>query len=123
MSPIDLRLTINAFDARDDSTIEMVRSTLDCTQFRRDYDILKSFSFPVQISPQITTGKTFALMNLNNDVTHLTIHKEKFVPMNVYCLKKLNSLIINNTRFYEFGLDDESIRGMPAEIGLLTSLR
>lgn len=102
--------------------IQTERNTLDCTKFRRDYDILRSLPFPVEVSPVITDNKTFALMDLNSHVTDLTIYKEKFVPLNIYCLKNLNSLTINNTRFYEFGLDDESLRGIPAEIGLLSSL-
>ncbi|CAF4153621.1 unnamed protein product, partial [Adineta steineri] len=102
---------------------ESERNTLDCTKFQRDYDIIKSLPFSVQISPTDTAAKTFALMNNNNDVTELTIYKEKFVPLNVYCLKKLISLTIHETRFYEFNLDDQTIRSIPAEIGQLTLLR
>jgi hypothetical protein len=99
------------------------RNALDCSTFGRDYDILKSLPFPVLISPLVTINKTFAMMNLTNHVTELTIYKERFVPLNVYCLKNLNALTIYNTDFYEYGLDDESFRTIPREIGQLSSLR
>jgi len=121
--PQDFQIAIEESNTLDNSMIETERNTVNCTQFRRDYDILRSFSFPVEVSPVITVNKTFALMNINNQVTDLTIHKEKFIPLSVYCLKNLNSLIINNTRFSEFNLDDQSIQGIPSQIGLLTSLK
>ncbi|CAF1045795.1 unnamed protein product [Adineta steineri] len=82
---------------------ENERSTLDCTKFPRDIDIIRSLPFPVQLSPTSTVAKTFALMNNNNDVTELTIYKENL--------------------FYEFNLDDQTVRSIPAEIGQLTLLR
>ncbi|CAF1311788.1 unnamed protein product [Adineta ricciae] len=104
---------------------EREASTLNCSKYRRDYDIVKSFPFSVQTSPQVTANKTYVLMDTNNAVTDLTIYKEKYVPMNVYCLKNLKSLTIVNTRFYEFPNDDLGVRAIPAEIGelkLLTQL-
>ncbi|CAF1053401.1 unnamed protein product [Adineta steineri] len=98
------------------------KSILDCTKFQRDYDIIKSLPFSVLISPHVATEKTHAVMNNNNEITQLTIYKEKFIPLNVYCLKNLTSLIIHNTKFYEFNLDDQTIRTIPAEIGRLTLL-
>ncbi|CAF3656543.1 unnamed protein product [Rotaria sp. Silwood1] len=62
-------------------------------------------------------------MNLTSHVTELTIYNERYVPLNVYCLKNLNKLVIYDTNFYEYSLDDESIRAIPSEIGLLRSLR
>ncbi|CAF0977821.1 unnamed protein product [Adineta steineri] len=82
-----------------------------------------SLPFDVPVSPSNTVAKTYALTNNSNVVTDLTIYKEKFVPLNIYCFKNLISLTIYETRFYEFNLDDPSIRSIPAEIGQLISLR
>ncbi|CAF2073313.1 unnamed protein product [Rotaria magnacalcarata] len=118
----DIETQSKSPDGVNDNTKPNERTTLDCTQFRRDYDILKSFHFLVPVNPPVTTSKTYATMNITNHVIELTIYNESFVPLNVYCLKNLNMLTILNTDFYQYGLDDQTIRPIPSEIGQLSLL-
>ncbi|CAF1325001.1 unnamed protein product [Adineta steineri] len=102
--------------------ISRIHSPLDCTQFNNDYEILSSFSFVTHLNPIFpSTSQTHGLMDSNENVYNLNIANQKFVPITVFCLKSLKNLYIRNTSFYEFELDDNSIRSLPSEIELLAS--
>ncbi|CAF1371365.1 unnamed protein product [Adineta steineri] len=105
--------------------ISRIQSPLDCTQFNGDYEILSSFSFVTHLNPiLLSSSQTYGLMDSNENIYYLNIANEKFVPTTVFCLKSLRELYIRNTSFYEFELDDNSIRSLPSEIELLaTSLQ
>ncbi|CAF1279735.1 unnamed protein product [Adineta steineri] len=102
--------------------ISRIHSPLDCTQYNNDYEILSSFSFVTHLNPILSSpSQTYGLMDSNENVYKLNIVHEKFVPTTVFCLKSLRQLEIRNTSFYEFELDDNSIRSLPSEIELLAT--
>ncbi|CAF1327795.1 unnamed protein product [Adineta steineri] len=104
--------------------ISRIHSPLDCTQFNNDYEILSSFSFVTHLNPISPSElQTYGLMDSNENVYKLNIANEKFTPLTVFCLKSLRELYIRNTSFYEFELDDNSIRALPSEIEFLSSLQ
>ncbi|CAF1388058.1 unnamed protein product [Adineta steineri] len=102
--------------------ISRIHSPLDCTQYNDDYEILSSFSFVTHLNPISSSPlQTYGLMDSNERVYKLIIVNQKFVPLTVFCLKSLGELNITNTSFYEFQLDDNSIRTLPSEIALRAS--
>lgn len=72
---------------------------LDCSKFKRDLDVLRSFSYPIQLNPLITTGKTYAIMNSASQVEELSIYNEINLPIDVFCLIHLRTLRVNGTPF------------------------
>jgi hypothetical protein len=72
---------------------------IDCSQFQRDLDVLRSFSYPVQLNPLITAGKTYAVMNSDSQVEELNIYQQNIVSLNIFCLVHLHNLRINGARF------------------------
>ncbi|CAF1371401.1 unnamed protein product [Adineta steineri] len=102
--------------------ISRIQSPLDCTQYNDDYELLSSFSFVTHLNPiSSSISQTYGLMDSNDNVYYLNIANEKFVSLTVFCLKSLQELHIRSTSFYEFQLDDNSIRALPSEIELLAS--
>lgn len=72
---------------------------LDCSKFKRDLDVLRSFSYLVQLNPLITTDKTYAVMNAASQVEELSIYRETNLPLDVFCLVNLHTLRVNGTPF------------------------
>jgi Leucine-rich repeat (LRR) protein len=97
---------------------------IDCSTFKRDFDVLRSFSFVVQMDPLITTGKTYAIMNSNSQVEELSIYHEIGLPLDVFCLVHLRTLRVNGTPFISKSeLDDNQIStGLSPLIGRLNKL-
>ncbi|CAF1388077.1 unnamed protein product [Adineta steineri] len=102
--------------------ISRIHSPLDCTQFNNDYEILSSFSFVTHLNPiLLSSSQTYGLMDSNENIYKLQIVNQKLVPLTVFCLKSLRELYIQKTSFYEFELDDNSIRALPSEIEMLAT--
>lgn len=99
-------------------------ANIDCSKFKRDLDVLRSFSFVVQINPIITTEKTYAIMNSNSQVEELSIYHEISLPLDVFCLVNLHTLQVNSTPFVaRFEPNDPSIStGLSPLISRLTKL-
>jgi len=100
-------------------------ANLDCSRFKRDLDVLRSFSYPVQLNPLITTGKTYAIMNSDSQVEELNIYHQINLPLDVFCLIHLQTLRVNGTPFVShFELDDDIIStGLSPLISRLNQLR
>jgi Leucine-rich repeat (LRR) protein len=98
---------------------------LDCSKFKRDLDVLRSWSYPVQVNPLVTTGKTYANMNSASQVEELSIVHQVNLPLDVFCLVHLHTLRVNGTPFVrQFELDDNTIStGLSPLIGRLNRLR
>jgi leucine-rich repeat protein SHOC2 len=58
-------------------------------------------------------------MDANENVYYLNIANQRFVPTTVFCLKSLQILFVRSTSFYQFGIDDDFVCQLPAEIELL----
>ena len=85
---------------------ETTSQFLDCSKFKRDLDVIRSFSFVVQMNPLIKTNKTYAIMNSNSQIEELNIFHEVQLPIDVFCLVSLHTLQVNGTPFVhknEFG--------------------
>ena len=85
---------------------ETTSQFLDCSKFKRDLDVIRSFSFVVQMNPLIKTNKTYAIMNSNSQIEELNIFHEVQLPIDVFCLVSLHALQVNGTPFVhknEFG--------------------
>jgi Leucine-rich repeat (LRR) protein len=98
---------------------------LDCSKFKRDLDVLRSFSYTVQLNPLITTGKTYAIMNSDSQVEELSIYHQVNLTFDVFCLVHLQTLRINGTPFVSrFELDDNTVStGLSPLISRLNKLR
>jgi Leucine-rich repeat (LRR) protein len=98
---------------------------LDCSKFKRDLDVLRSFSYSVQLNPLITTGKTYAIMNSDSQVEELSIYHQTNLPLDVFCLIHLHTLRVNSTPFVsQFQFDDDIISiGLSPLISRLNQLR
>lgn len=105
--------------------LELNHDRLDCSRFKRDLDVLRSFSYPVQLNPLITAGKTYANMNAASQVEELSIFREVDLPLDVFCLVHLQTLRVNGTPFVaHFDIDDNLVpTGLSPLIGRLTRLR
>jgi Leucine-rich repeat (LRR) protein len=88
-------------------------------------DVLRSFSYPVQLNPLITAAKTYAIMNSTGQVEELSIYHQVNLPLDVFCLTQLHTLRVNSTPFVsQFELDDNIVStGLSPLIGRLTRLR
>ncbi|CAF1158253.1 unnamed protein product [Adineta ricciae] len=85
-------------------------STLDCSSFQSDRDIIRSFQFRILINPPesaISVDDTYAMVNNQGQVTELNFWG-KSVPSSIYCLKNLNSLNIQYTS--NFSISTEIVR-------------
>ncbi|CAF4212524.1 unnamed protein product [Adineta steineri] len=73
---------------------------IHCPQYETDSDIIKLFPFSVQLNPALTkSSMTHGLMT-NGRINYIQIFNEKFcIPSNIFCLKYLETLIINNSYF------------------------
>ena len=98
---------------------------LDCSKFKRDVDILRSFPYLVQLNPMIKTTQTYAIMNDKSQVEELYIQNEINLSQDVFCLVNLHTLKVNGTRFVSrFELDDPSLStGLSPLISRLHRLR
>jgi hypothetical protein len=105
--------------------LEFNHDRLDCTRFKRDLDVLRFFSYPVQLNPLITAGKTYANMNSASQVEELSIFREVDLPLDVFCLINLQTLRVNGTPFVaHFDIDDNLVpTGLSPLISRLTRLR
>lgn len=78
---------------------------MDCSKFKRDFDVIRSFPFTVQVNPVVTTDKTYAVINTASQLEELTIYQESYLPLDVFCLTNLQVLRVVGTPFaphYEF---------------------
>ncbi|CAF3331190.1 unnamed protein product [Rotaria socialis] len=83
---------------------------LDCSKFKPDLDVLRSFSYTVQLNPLITIGKTYAIMNSVSQVEELSIYHQINLPLDVFCHVDLRTLRVNGTPFVsQFEFDDDTI--------------
>ncbi|CAF1371559.1 unnamed protein product [Adineta steineri] len=73
---------------------------INCGQNKTDSEITDSFPFSVQLNPALTKSSiTYGLMT-NGRINYIQIVDEKFcIPSNIFCLKYLETLIINNSYF------------------------
>jgi len=86
-------------------------SSIDCSQYKTDYRIIKSFPFHVDLNPVFQDSTTtYALMNKTDNIHYIKITSQKLIPSIIYCLKHLKELYIHNTRFCD------SKQRLPAEI-------
>lgn len=97
---------------------------IDCSKFKRDLDILRSFSYPVQINPLIKTHKTYAIMNSQSQVEELSIYQEVNLPLDVFCLIHLQTLRVNATPFLPHYQPDDNtaVTGLSPLISQLKEL-
>ena len=78
---------------------ETTSQFLDCSKFKRDLDVIRSFSFVVQMNPLIKTNKIYAIMNSSSQIEELNIFHEVQLPIDVFCLVSLHTLQVNGTPF------------------------
>ena len=107
---------------------------VDCSLYRTDSDILKSFGFHVPINADPPASiKTYGTMEDTESISLLTITNQKRVPKTVACLKKLKYLTIRNTpidsldslgtSLEELQIYDTPIIDLSAHLGRWTRLR
>ena len=77
-----------------------IKSRLNCRQFTQDYEIVLSLPFAAPFNPLTTNSDRIrAFMDNDNRITKLFLYKENNVPLNIFCLKNLVELTINETAF------------------------
>jgi hypothetical protein len=95
-------------------------SKLDCSQFKTDVEIVRALPFHTSMGSMLV-NRTYALTNADNTIHTLYIHRESYVPSNIFCLKNLRVLTIDGTSFnystlgYQWGV-------IPDELGNLKLL-
>ncbi|CAF3660494.1 unnamed protein product [Adineta steineri] len=88
----------------------------NCSEFKTDDDILKSFPFKVELDPIIRRPEiTYGLSDENNNIYFLNIFNETHFPSSGFCFKHLKQLDVRRTNFKN-GNDT-----IPAEIEYLAS--
>ncbi|CAF1371539.1 unnamed protein product [Adineta steineri] len=98
---------------------------IHCPQYETDSDIIKLFPFSVQLNPALRKSSiTYGLMT-NGRINYIQIVNEKFcIPSIIFCLKYLETLIINNSYFCD---STKQINGemeyLPEQIIKLQKLR
>ncbi|CAF3522069.1 unnamed protein product [Rotaria sp. Silwood1] len=76
-------------------------SSINCSQYIDDYEVLVTFPFHVVLNPLTQVfKKTNGLMNAKEHIYYLNIIDQNYVPLTVYCLTHLEKLYIRNTSFY-----------------------
>jgi Leucine-rich repeat (LRR) protein len=71
-------------------------SALDCSSFSSDKDVIRSFSFRVNINPS-TSGLpvyNYAIVNGQGVVVDLTLTTLQTIPLSIFCLRGLQSLTL-----------------------------
>jgi len=93
-------------NAQETTTNDMLTKAteLDCSQFTTDYDIVQTFPFRVYVGSMLN-NRTYALMDSVQNIVTLYINKESYVPSNIFCLKNLQTLIIDETPLNYGNLD------------------
>lgn len=98
------------------------RSTLDCSVYDSDYDILASFPFHVDINNTDYIYSTSAYGLVKNEINRIVIRNENILPLTFFCLKHLTYFGIFNSSIIPFFSNDDTDYQFPSEIGRLPSL-
>ena len=94
----------------------------DCSRFTNDYEIILSFPFTVYINPFPKSSKfTYGSRDADGKISELNIVNQNFIPHQIFCLKFLKELHIQNTSFHEIEPNDKSIYQLPTEIEYFAS--
>lgn len=95
-------------------------SSLNCLSYQNDREILLNLGFPVPMyADSLKLDMTNAELDYNGQVTELRIHNEKYIPLDVFCLKHLTRLEILNSSFHRTQPTDKSMFTIPSEISQL----
>jgi Leucine-rich repeat (LRR) protein len=77
-------------------------SSLNCSQYANDMEVLRTLSFLVPINPNsIDNDKTYALGYNNDTILVLNIANENFIPSTIFCLSSLRYLFVRDSNFCE----------------------
>ena len=104
----------------DEKVISQARSSLNCSMYHNDYDILASFPFIVAKYEDYTT-KSHAYEHVKGTIDMLWIINETVLPLTVFCLKYLSDFHIYNLNLSPSISDNTSDFQLPPEIECLAS--
>lgn len=82
-------------------------STLDCSQYANDSEVLRDLPFNVPINPSDRDiHKTYAVSYSNGSIFVLSIANQTFIPPIIFCLQSLRYLFVRDSHFCQDANDD-----------------
>ena len=95
-------------------------STLNCSQYTNDSEVLGTLPFTVPINPSDRDiHRTYAVSYSNGTIFVLSITNQTFIPPIIFCLQSLRYLFVRDSRFCK-DVDDDC--QLSSDVGRLEAL-